>query len=260
MRVLLACVFLVAHTFAQRLVWEEDFLASSLSPTWSVSHNFTHGNTEKQLYVRQAVTLRDGHLVLRAFAANSTSPSGKPYYIEAGWIDTARVSANGHGPNANGFSHFHGRWDVRAKLPVGLYWPAIWLMPDANICWPTGGEIDIMEPEIWATGAKPPFSIDGTYHYADSCGVDIYGGKHGNYGQGTDFSADFHVYSIEWTATSLAFLVDNHTYFTQTDGSTNNHLPKTPMYLILNLAVAPFQSPPNLPQEFLVDWIKVYDN
>ena len=39
-----------------------------------------------------------------------------------------------------------GRIDVRARLDCAQgFWPAIWIMPDGNIGWPNGGEIDIME-------------------------------------------------------------------------------------------------------------------
>ena len=39
-----------------------------------------------------------------------------------------------------------GRFDVRARFDCGQgFWPAIWLMPDIRVPWPTGGEIDIME-------------------------------------------------------------------------------------------------------------------
>lgn len=50
-----------------------------------------------------------------------------------------------------------GRVDVRARIEGGKgFWPAIWLIPDSNIAWPRGGEIDIMEhlnhePEIHQT-------------------------------------------------------------------------------------------------------------
>ena len=41
--------------------------------------------------------------------------------------------------------HF-GRIDVRAGFDCAKgFWPAIWLMPDVEIGWPDGGEIDIME-------------------------------------------------------------------------------------------------------------------
>lgn len=39
-----------------------------------------------------------------------------------------------------------GRVDVRARIEGGTgFWPAIWLVPDVDIPWPRGGEIDIME-------------------------------------------------------------------------------------------------------------------
>lgn len=40
----------------------------------------------------------------------------------------------------------YGKVEVRAKLGQAQgAWPAIWMLPDRDIAWPNGGEIDIME-------------------------------------------------------------------------------------------------------------------
>jgi beta-glucanase (GH16 family) len=84
---------------------------------------------------------------------------------------------------------------VRAKLPDPrreAIWPAIWLMncgvspltpPSASsstaasksnscsgqeVCWPTAGEIDIME----MVGQQQNNSVLGTYHWGHECSAD----------------------------------------------------------------------------------------
>lgn len=72
----------------------------------------------------------------------------------------------------NNWAQAFGRFEIRAKLPnpssIGI-WPAHWLMPDPktsvppNVCWPVGGEIDIME----AVGGNSYNQVFGTFHWAD---------------------------------------------------------------------------------------------
>ena len=102
------------------------------------------------------------------------------YNYTSGWVDMNRK-----------WGQHEGRWEVRAKLPdprCDAIWPAIWLMNcgssgsiyagDAasgalgcsgqEICWPTAGEIDIME----MVGQQQNGSVLSTYHWAHQCGVD----------------------------------------------------------------------------------------
>lgn len=70
-------------------------------------------------------------------------PHGKKFNFSSGWVDT----------EGRWFQQF-GRFEVNASLPsreaTGI-WPAHWLMPNPatatpkDVCWPVGGEIDIME-------------------------------------------------------------------------------------------------------------------
>jgi beta-glucanase (GH16 family) len=60
------------------------------------------------------------------------------------------------------FNFLYGKWEISAKMPVrpngtaGHFWSALWLMPDHDVCWPTGGEVDILESDIW--GQEPPYA------------------------------------------------------------------------------------------------------
>jgi DNA-binding transcriptional MocR family regulator len=83
----------------------------------------------------------------------------------SGWVDT-RGSALGE--------NTYGMFSARIQLPreaVGV-WPAYWLVDDNNHCWPTGGEIDILE----AVGGVQGDSVSGTLHWGQSCGEDDWEG------------------------------------------------------------------------------------
>lgn len=187
--------------------------------------------------------LEHGHLVLRTERASKTGPDGKRVYnFTSGWIET-------QGKQETQF----GRWEIRAQLPdpeARGIWPAHWLMPrfergspsDWN-CWPVGGEIDIME----ATGGIYNNTVLGTYHWGANCtagspppppgpnctcgcGCDLHRLSNTN-GQfecthpngdpyhcetAHDFSAAFHVFAVEWEATSIRWFVDDKLYWTRT--------------------------------------------
>lgn len=89
------------------------------------------GNKELEYYLSDSVFL-DGasHVVLM-----SQPQSYSGYNYTSGWMDTEGL-----------WNATFGRFEIRAKLPTGQgIWPAHWLMPDYTICWPMGGEIDILE-------------------------------------------------------------------------------------------------------------------
>ena len=70
----------------------------------------------------------------------------------------------------------YGKFEVRAKLPSPAAtgaWPAHWLMPESDQCWPMGGEIDIME----ATASPSPltnsvYHVVGSYRWGTECSED----------------------------------------------------------------------------------------
>ena len=139
---------------------------------------------------------------------------------------------------------------------LGHFWPALWMMPDYDTCWPTGGEIDILETDIW--NKKPlPYEVQGTYHwskstcFADSSSGSVYPCD------GCDFSADFHTYSMELTPRRLTFFVDNKPYHTVTQIMTGDTLPKHPMYIILGLQMwQGWNYTTDIPAIFEIDWVR----
>ncbi|KAG6836634.1 hypothetical protein H0H93_005661 [Arthromyces matolae] len=106
-----------------------------------------------------------------------------------------------------------GKVEVRAKIPRGHLWPAIWMLPVDNKygAWPLSGEIDIME----ARGNGPSYPRQGTNWVRASLNwgpltwlnavAKTYGAwplRRGSY------DTDFHTYALEWTEDFIRIYVD----------------------------------------------------
>ena len=88
-----------------------------------------------------------------------------------------------------------------------------------SCCWPTGGEIDILE----AVGTYRHNCVFGTYHWAVACGKDEWTQHeiNGNFplnwnATQSNFSMGFSEFAVEWNETAITWSVDNTTYITRT--------------------------------------------
>jgi hypothetical protein len=158
-----------------------------------------------------------------------------------------RLYTSGRIETGGKFSQAFGRFEVRAKLPKtqGL-WPAHWLLPSSN-AWPP--EIDIMEylghdvntvyfTNHWGTSASPQHQT--------------------SFFDGTDFSAGFHDYAVDWFPDRMDFFVDGVKRATHT-----SNVPQTPFFFILNTAVGGLwpgypDATTVFPQLHEVEWVRVY--
>lgn len=255
------------------LTLEDTFDGPALNASlWTVASNMTHGPNELQLYLDDEVYLEGGALVLRTRRRSANLNATFVYNYTSGWVDMNFK-----------FGQREGRWEVVAKLPdpaCEAIWPAIWLMncgggggagatggacSGSEACWPTAGEVDILE----MVGQQQNSSALATYHWAAECGVDEYDGRQGVYPNVTggaapiDFSQAFHVFALEWNATALSWFVDGEHVITRTAGEPRSlFMPPSPMYLILNTAVAWwFKSPPTWADTvyFRIDSVRVFE-
>ncbi len=140
------------------------------------------------------------------------------------------------------FAFTFGRVEVRAKLPAAAgTWPAIWTL-GANCNetgsyfvgqygsgqWPGCGEIDIMEQTGWDKN-----TIISHFHWGDRNT-----GEYKNIG-GTatvaNTSGEFHVYSMEWTSSSIKTFVDGKLTYELPNSSEKPY--DHPHYLLLNIAM-----------------------
>ena len=238
------------------LVWSDEFDGTSLNTSnWSYDIGngcpslCGWGNSELEYYRSQNVSVSGGHLIIEARAqtyGGSNSTSGKI-----------------HSENKQDF--LYGKIEARIKLPKGAgMWPAFWMMPTDSVYggWAASGEIDIME------SANAMYIIGGTIHYGGAYPNDAYSGN--TYSNGTDFSADYHIYSVEWEPTVMRWYVDGVLYSTKTSWWSSGGAYPAPFdqrfYIILNLAVGGNYTgvynwqdvTTNLPQQMLVDWVRVY--
>jgi beta-glucanase (GH16 family) len=188
-------------SFCDDVSWEQvfadEFDSNTLNLTsWTVDLNAGDSRVRDSQGMAGNVYIEDGDLVLRSqkekqgsynFTSGAVQSQGK-----RAWQGLTRVC-------------------VRAKLPGGGggdgIWPAHWLMPDNKKCWPSNGEIDIMEM-IDGDG-----TTHGTYHWQTngSCGDKPH--KHPSIGSsvpvtGGNFGATYHEYAVEYSTTHIAWALD----------------------------------------------------
>lgn len=118
-----------------QLTFADDFDGTSLNTSvWRVAaHPNTNGTWDPS-----AVHVGGGHLTITTTLKYT---AGGVLNASQGHINSSTISRSGLG-----FAQKHGWFEVRAKVPgaTGIS-PAFWMMPDSEVCWPLGGEIDVFE-------------------------------------------------------------------------------------------------------------------
>lgn len=200
------------------LVWEDDFNTDGAPDATNWTYDLGAGgwgNGEVQTYTNSAENAKvlDGSLIITAKADGS------------GGYTSARLKSQG----LRKFTY--GRIEVRAKLPASAgTWPAIWMLGSNNptVSWPYCGEIDIMEQ----TGANKETTL-GTLHWYNNTAS-----ANASYGESTavaNASSDFHLYTVEWSDTSIKIYLDDVNFFQMANDST---LPfNADFFMILNIAM-----------------------
>lgn len=243
------------------LVWSDEFDGSQLNASsWEMligtgtAYGLPAGwgNNELQYYTNFAnnVSVSDGTLKIRA---RQESFGGMPY-------TSARIRTKGM------HEFLYGRIEGRLKLPsTSGVWPAFWMLPTGSPYggWASSGEIDIMESVNTAD------SMHGTIHYGSNWPSNQQNG--GAFNNGTDFSADFHVFSIEWEPDEIRWYIDGQQYHSvnkdqwfSSAAPGNDRAPfDTQFHLLLNVAVGGnWPGNPNgsasYPQTLEVDYVRVY--
>ncbi len=201
------------------LVWADEFDANGAPDAANWTYDLGAGgwgNGEVQSYTNNTenVAVAEGVLKITAKA-------------DGGSYTSARLKTQG----LREFTY--GRIDVRAKLPKGGgTWPAIWML-GANFetaGWPACGELDIME----AVGNKPG-TVQSAIHTPSSYGATV------NMASTTvaNPSEEFHVYSMNWSADQISFLIDDEVYYTYAPETKNaDTWPfNADQFIILNVAM-----------------------
>lgn len=179
------------------LVWQDEFDTDGAPNAANWGYDLGAGgwgNGESQLYTDRPDNsiVANGSLVI---TAKREDYGGEQF-------TSARLKSQG-------LQEFqYGRIDIFAKLPEGGgTWPALWML-GANIetvGWPACGEIDIMEH----VGNNPGY-VQSAIHTPSSNGNTVNKG-------GIDImnqSSEFHLYSMNWSADQISFLVDDEIIYT----------------------------------------------
>lgn len=233
--------FCAAHGFRQ--IWADEFNGVALNASnWD---RRTMGNVDRMAAVEDDdIYLENGTLVLR-----SQRRAANGYNFTSGAVHT------------RGKHSWAGRTRVcvRARLPAGGsgkgqgIQPAHWMMPQSDACWPSNGEIDIMEmfngdgkifgTYIWKRhGCNRPDSADGK-------SVEV----------GPDFDQLFHEYAVEYDGLGrITFAFDGEAFNVVTDAAFFN----VPYYMILDTSIGSARAgPPNATTQFpayhYIDWVRV---
>lgn len=231
-----------------KLVLFEDFTSATLNDkVW----NFDIGNGCPNL-------CGWGNNELESYTNTNHSLVDGMFRIKATKVDKDYFSTKIH--TAGKFQTTYGRVEVRAKLPAGQgVWPAIWMLGSniGTIGWPKCGEIDIMEYV-----GRDPLSLLHAVHTQSSFGDTQNKAKTTQ----ADIQNGFHTFGLKWDATSLTFSYDGKDTYTYSPAIRNaDTWPfDKPCYLILNLAIGgtlggPVVDPTIFPQEFVIDYVKVWD-
>ncbi|TMM59532.1 glycoside hydrolase family 16 protein [Maribacter algarum] len=231
------------------LVWSEEFDGTSLNEKlWNYElgdgcpNLCGWGNNEPQIYTKTNHTLKNGFL-----------------HIQIRKEDTAYTSTRI--TTEKKFEFQYGRVEARAKLPIGKgIWPAIWMLGSNHreVGWPLCGEIDILEYV-----GREPHIVFNSLHTKDSHGETINTKKT----KIDDIEEGFHTYVADWSPKKIDFYVDGDLLYSfEPKVHTKEIWPfDQPFYLILNSAIGGNFGGHDiddsvLPQEFVIDYVRVYKN
>ncbi len=262
----LAAVLILATLFFSSLpargdwniVWGDEFNGTTLDTNKWTFYNGDLGDHEVEFLngSPQNVFVTNGvlHLVALKQATNG-------YSYTSGLVMTTGL-----------FSRVYGRFEFRARLPMGAaFHPALWMLP-ANSpygTWPNAGEIDVMEQP-----GQVPTQVSGTLHFGNS--YDALRSSY-NFPAGQSIT-NFHVYRLDWTTNSMTWLIDGVPYQTQSNwycniGNSSSRYPypapfNVPFFIIMDLALGgDYVNNPSadvinalLPAEMQVDYVRVWDD
>lgn len=211
-------------------------------------------NNELQFYQADNLQPVNGVLEIRAKKETVTgrtlpaNPVLSSYLFTSGRIESKfTISANENTPRV--------RIMARIRIPSGYgMWPAFWSYGHP---WPTQGEIDFLE----ARGQEPDKYY--TNYYFGTAEQLFKENVSATISAGVDLSKCYHVYEMEWTASSLTSYLDGKPVETKTCGTHLKDLFGKSQHIVLNLAVGgDFFSAPDKtkiePGTMYVDWVKVF--
>lgn len=236
----------ISVSVARTLVWSDEFNTGSAPDPAKWIYDIGTGsngwgNNELQYYTNRSENASVSNGTLKITARR------EPFSGSA--FTSARLLTK------TKFTTKYGRIEASIKLPAGVgTWPAFWML-GANIDavgWPACGEIDIMEHKGSDEGR-----IYGTLHYPGRSG----GNANGLTTTVSNVTTEFHLYAVEWTASTIKISVDGREFFSF---AKNNTVPfNHEFFILLNLAMGGTFGGPVAPAftsgTMEVDYVRVYN-
>jgi beta-glucanase (GH16 family) len=248
-----------------KLVWKEEFNYTGLPDASKWGYEEGHVRNKEQQYYTNArkenVWVNKGVLTITGRKESYPNESFKKGDTDWKSKDSVAQYTSASINTLGKAGWQYGRIEVKAKLPSGGgIWPAIWMMGTnrPEVGWPKCGEIDIME-----FIGNHPEDIYGTIHYPDP----VANGNKSNGGKtiAVKVNSDFHTYTMEWNEKTIDLYFDKvkyHSFPIDTAGTGPENPFRKPFYLLINLAMgANWPGPIDdkvLPQQFIIDYVRVY--
>lgn len=229
-----------------QIAWHDEFDAADLDQTkWGYRYL---GPRESALVSKDSVSLDgQGHLLLMV-----KEQDGK---LLNGMIGTQGK-----------FSTTYGLFEARIKFPrmQGQH-GSFWMQPDkgrrvADNPALSGAEIDIIE--WFGAGRKDGGTASNVYWPGPNGPKDHHAGGTKDFhsllkGSHSEWSDDFHIFSLEWSQDEYVFAIDDHVTYKIQEGVS-----QTPQYMILSLLTADWEKDrldrAQLPSSMIIDWVRVW--
>lgn len=249
--------------FGYELVWNDEFSANGIPDKrkWNYEIGFVR-NLENQWYQKENAYCKDGFLIIEAKKELKVNPNfiSREHHDWTKNRDSIKITSSCLTTQGK-HSWKHGRFEMRAKIPVAKgMWPAFWTL-GVNGNWPENGEIDIMEYYMGKILANVAWKSSKPDTEWDSETILL-----------TDFKKnwadEFHIWRMDWDVYSVKLYLDdkliNETNIKETIQSNNQKIMpfQQPHYLLLNLAVGGINGGDftngSFPSKYIIDYVRVY--
>lgn len=242
------------------LTLNEEFDGDTLPELFAPS---PHGLRNTEYWCDQMVSLRDGNAVIAA-AYDDNHQCDVCGAVKGEFTSGIETRKMVDGKSVSLFEQAFGYFEARVKLPQsGGMWSAFWLQSEGQGNLGFGGEdgteIDIYESSFYNTNRT---QMGHALHY------DGYDPKHHKCQDtirdtGIDLYDGYHTFALKWTPEEYVFYVDGQVQWASDFGGVS----KVPAFLRLTNEVRPGKTGPYGQRlgdfesgEFLVDWVRVYQN